>query len=167
MNLNKWFIVDLKKVTSGTNNDEMEEVQGVLLDDMATHKSENVCAGAFGAFLTLDVDADGCHVVAWIGTPCTLQEDTVLHEHDLPHVVKAGELVCDGKCHNPVPLAHRWCTAAESETSKTVVHVQQVVFVDLESMPMSKKINHQSAVMFGLHQNKRHCVCLRMIMMKF
>ena len=66
-----------------------------------------------------------------------MQEDMVLNEHDPPQIVKAGELFCDAKCHNPVLLASWWCTPNESETTTTVVFLQQVFAADLELLPMS------------------------------
>ena len=64
----------------------------------------------YGAFSTLDEDADGYYIVQWTSTPYTLQEDMELKEYTPAIRIKAGELVCDAVYYNKVAGARGWYT---------------------------------------------------------
>ena len=132
--LNDWSIVTTNP-TKRCDESEVEELQEMLLDNLATIMAETVVDAGIGAFLTDDPEVDGYYLVKWTTTPYTLQEDVILKEYT-PHIkISTGELVCNAQYFNPVPRAPYWYTPLDTPT---VVRMQQVVLPDATLLPISK-----------------------------
>ena len=97
------------------------------------------CVGKYGAFSTLDEDADGYYIIKFTSEPYTLQEDRMLTEFTPAIKVKAGELVCDAEYYNKVAGAQLWYTPMEGEARETLARVQQVIAADLALAPISEE----------------------------
>jgi hypothetical protein len=136
--LNDWHIADVKQETGddGGDLDEIDEANSRLLVGIATRMAERVIDGGVGVFATEDPDADGYYLVKWTTCPYTLQEDQLLKEYIPPQLVKAGELVCEGKYFNQVGGARQWYTPSEVLTT---VRMQEVIAPDLALLPISKQ----------------------------
>jgi hypothetical protein len=135
--LNDWHITDVKQKTGEEGElDELEEANLTLLGGIATRMAERVVDGGIGVFQTEDPEADGYYLIEWTTSPYTLQEDQLLQEYDPPQLVKAGELVCEGRYLNQVGRARQWYTPSEVPTT---VRMQQVIAPDLALMPISKQ----------------------------
>ena len=122
---------------------EAEKAMEEVLAGMETMMAEIIKpskpdgSAQYGAFSTLDEDADGYYVVKWKSEPYTLQEDEELKEYTPAIVLKAGALVCDAEYFNKVPGASLWYTPMQGEQRKTKVRMQQVVAADLKVAPIS------------------------------
>jgi len=127
--LNDWKILTFVP-TKVSDAEAEEEARAEVLAGMKEQMAELIEDGKYGAFSTLDEDADGYYVVVWTSEPYTLQEDIDSDEHGWK--IKAGELVCDAEFHNKVPGASLWYTPTQGEERKVVVRVQQVVAADLK-----------------------------------
>ena len=103
----------------------------------AVEQAEESGAAVYGAFATLDEDADGYYLIKWSGKPYTLQDDVELTQYTPAVHIKAGEHVVDGEFMNKVPGAQLWYTPMEGEARKTVVRVKQAVAADLKLAPIS------------------------------
>jgi hypothetical protein len=144
--LNDWIIVDLQEKKNSDPADEEaahEEALAGMTKMMsesihaAVEQAEESGAAVYGAFATLDEDADGYYLIKWSGKPYTLQDDVELTQYTPAIHIKAGEHVIDGEFMNKVPGAQLWYTPMEGEARKTVVRVKQVVAADLKLAPIS------------------------------
>ena len=137
--INDWRIIHLRP---GKDSDAAEEEEALAdaLAGVTAEMAAGIRIGKYGAFATLDEDADGYYVVGWTSEPYTLQEDIDLEQYDPPIVIKSGELVCDAEFFNKVPGAKLWYTKTEGEERKVVVRVKQVVASDLTLDAVSSSI---------------------------
>ena len=100
--INDWKIITLEPKKE-SDPDEAEEAMEEVLAGMETMMAEIIKpskpdgSAQYGAFSTLDEDADGYYVVKWKSEPYTLQEDEELKEYTPAIVLKAGALVCDAE----------------------------------------------------------------------
>ena len=133
--LNDWKIVTLVK-KRGSQEDEEEAYEEVLAGITET-MAEQITPEKYGAFSTLDEDADGYYVIKFTSAAYTLQQDVELPEYTPALVLKAGELVCDAEYFNKVGGASLWYTPMQGEGSRTKVRVQQVLAADLNLAPIS------------------------------
>jgi hypothetical protein len=123
--LNDWQIIDLFP-KSGSDPDEIEQDQTMVLESIAERYAEEIQEGNFGAFMTSDPTTDGYYLVQWSSAPYTLQSDSFLDEYDPPLLIRQGELVCDAKYCNKVLRVKSWYTPPQANSS-TVVRLQQVI----------------------------------------
>jgi hypothetical protein len=77
--LNDWKILDLVP-KSGSDPDEIEQAQTMVLKSIAERYAEEIQEGNFGAFMTSNPTTDGCYLVQWNSAPYTLQSDSFLDE---------------------------------------------------------------------------------------
>jgi hypothetical protein len=122
---NDWKIIDLVQ-KSGSNPEEMEQAQRMVLESIAARYAKEIQKGNFGAFMMSDRATDGYYLVQWSSAPYTLQSDSFLDKYDLPLLSRQGVLVCDAKYYNKVPRAKHWYTPPQANSS-TVVRLQEVV----------------------------------------
>jgi hypothetical protein len=123
--LNDWQTIDLAP-KSGSDPEEMEQAQTMVLENISARYAEEIQKGTFGAFMTSDPATDGYYLVQWSSAPYTLQSDSFLDEYEPPLLLRQGELVCDAKYCNKVPRAKNWYTPPQANSS-TAVRLQQVV----------------------------------------
>jgi hypothetical protein len=132
--LNDWTLVK-KNPAKLCDESEVEELQEMLLDNLATIMAETVVEDGIGAFLTDDPEVDGYYLVKWATTPYTLQEDVILKEYT-PHIkIATGELVCNARYFNHVQRVPYWYTPSDTPT---VVRMQQVILPDVALLRISR-----------------------------
>jgi hypothetical protein len=123
-NLNDWQIIDLVP-KSGSNPEEIEQAQTMVLKSIAARYGEEIQEGNFGAFMMSDPATEGYYLVQWSSAPYTLQSDSFLDKYNPPLLLGQGELVCDAEYCNKVLHAKHWYTPPQANSS-TVVRLQQV-----------------------------------------
>ena len=136
--LNDWRIVKLVPNKKSAPEEEEEAFAEVLAGKTA-RIAEQIEIGNFGAFATLDEDADGYYLIKFTSKPYTLQAAVELKMYDPPIRIETGELVCDAEYFNKVPGASLWYTATAAQDAVTVVRVQQVVAADLKPAAISEE----------------------------
>jgi len=90
--LNDWKIVTLEPTKEEAPEVE-ERAYAVALAGITTMMAEQIEIGKFGAFSTLDEDADGYYVIKFTSEAYTLQDEMVLEMYDPPIHIPAGSLV--------------------------------------------------------------------------
>jgi hypothetical protein len=115
LGLSDWKIARFEPTANQSDLEGIEDTQVVALSGITAMMVEHVNVGSYGALSRNDPAANGCYVIQRTSNPHTLQEDTVLTEHDPPEVVEKGALVCEANCWNKVPRAKDWSTPSLTE----------------------------------------------------